>query len=290
MQGDTIMNKIKSILFTSVPFLIAFGVQFFAVYYLLFIASVFLFQIAPGIKGDYYSFNDLLELSMDMNFNAMIMIIFSICCIIIFGIWYVKRCGGTFRVNMNREFHPLELLGLACLVPGTQYLCSLVAGIVSVLIPNSLDAYESLMESAGLAGDVPILMMIYSVLLAPISEELIFRGVTLRLAQRTLPFWIANILQALFFGFFHMNFLQGCYTFVVGLILGYVYHKGGTIYHAIFYHFLFNLWGTTASEWMQVEDPALQSLIMFVSIFFGLGIGFFLFHKGNQSKLHNHKI
>jgi hypothetical protein len=41
-----------------------------------------------------------------------------------------------------------------------------------------------------------------------------------------MPFWVANILQAVLFGIYHMNPLQGIYAFFIGLFLGYVCHKG----------------------------------------------------------------
>lgn len=278
------MNKVKTLLFAMVPTIVCIALQFFAVYYLLFIAAIFLFAIGPSMKEKSYDFSDMMILAQNVDFNAVAMIIFSFCCIIVFGIWYKKRCGGTFRINVKKEIHPLEIIGLILLVPGIQYLSALIAGIVSTIFPSWLETYEEMLESAGLGEEITLLMFIYSVLMAPISEELIFRGVTLRVAQRGLPFWPANILQAAFFGIFHMNPLQGCYTFIIGLILGYIVHKGGTIYHVIFFHLLFNLWGVTASQWMLDLNPLLQSTIIFLSLIFGLGLGFFFFNLGNQRK------
>ncbi len=278
------MKKIKTALFCTVPTLLSIGIQFFAVYYLLFIAAIFFFGIGPRITGKQYDFSDLLTLTMDMDFNTIAMIIFSFCCIVIFGIWYRKRCGGTFHINVKKEVHPLEIAGIVLLIPGTQYLSALVSGFISVLFPSWLEAYEELLETAGLGADISLIMFLYSVLLAPISEELIFRGVTLRIAQRAFPFWIANTIQAFLFGVFHMNPLQGCYTFVIGLILGYICHKGGSIYHVIFFHFLFNLWGTTAAQWMLDLNPLLQGTIILLSLIFGLGLGFLCFHLGNKKK------
>ena len=147
-----------------------------------------------------------------------------------------------------------------------------------------METYQEMLETAGLDGNITLIMFVYSVLMAPISEELIFRGVTLRIAQRALPFWPANILQAALFGLFHMNPLQGCYTFVIGLILGYIVHKGGSIYHVIVFHFLFNLWGTSAAQWMINLNPLLQGLIVCLSLILGLGLGFYCFHLGNRKK------
>lgn len=278
------MRKFKTALFSTVPLLLSIATQFFAVYYLLFIAAIFLFGIGPAVTGETYDIYDLFSLAENMDFNTIAMIIFSFCCMVLFGIWYRKRCGGTFHINIKKEFHPLEMLGIVFLIPGTQFLSSIVASIVSVIFPSWMESYQELLETAGLDGDITIIMFIYSVLMAPISEELIFRGVTLRIAQRAFPFWIANIIQAFLFGAFHMNALQGCYTFVIGLILGYICHKGGSIYHVIFFHFLFNLWGTTAAQWLLELNPLLQGMVVILSLILGLGIGFLCFYLGNQKK------
>lgn len=278
------MSKVKTLLFSILPLIIAIAIQFFAVYYLLFIAAIFLYGLGPFLTGQSYSIDDLLILASDMDFNTIAMIIFSFCCMVIFGIWYKKRCGGSFHINLKQDTHPFEFLGLLLLVPGTQYLSSMVAAIVSTVFPSWMDAYEELLETAGLDANISLLMLVYSVLMAPISEELIFRGVIFRIAQRAFPFWIANIIQALLFGAFHMNPLQACYTFVIGLILGYICHKGGSIYHVIFFHILFNLWGTVISPWMINLNPIILSVIMLVSLLLGLSLGFYYFNLGNQIK------
>lgn len=278
------MKKFQNLLFSSVPMLISLAIQIVVVFYVLFIAIAFLFGYAPLVTGVSYDYSDLMELAADTEFNTLVMVIFSVSCSITFGIWYKKRCGGTFKINVKKDFHPLELLGIAFLIPGAQYLSSIVTALVSTAFPSWLADYEEMMETAGLSEDISVLMMLYSVILAPISEELIFRGVTLRIAQRTFPFWIANIIQAFFFGVFHMNMLQGCYTFVLGLILGYICYKGGSIYHVIFFHFLFNLWGTTAAEWLVVENETLYGLIVIFGCIIGLTLGFSLFHIGNKKK------
>ena len=278
------MKKIKTLLFSSVPFLLALGLQFVAVYYLLFIAAIFLFGIAPSATGTTYNIDDLMALASNMDFNTVISIIFSVFCIALFAIWYYRSCSGNFKLNIKKDFHIFEILGIVLLVPGTQFMSSIVTGMISMAFPSWLEDYMELMENAGLSGEVSLLMMIYSVCLAPISEELIFRGVTLRIARRAFPFWIANFIQALLFGIFHMNPLQGCYTFILGLFMGYICEKGGTLYHAIFFHFLFNLWGTTASEWLLVGDEMTQGIIIMVGTIIGLSGGFYFFHKGNKSK------
>lgn len=269
------MKKISTFLFSFVPFLAGFGLQFVIVYYMMFLSAV-LFPLLS-------SSGSLTALWTDINFNTLLSIVWSVVCTVFFGIWYYRSCGGNYRLNRKKDFHPLLLGGIALLVPATQLATSLFISILSSLFPKWLEDYESLMEAAGMGEQISLFMLVYSVCLAPFSEELIFRGVTLRIARRAFPFWIANILQAVLFGVFHMNMLQGCYAFVLGLILGFICEKGGSIYYSILFHFLFNLWGTNSS-WMNTLAPELLGALVLLGTFVLFPVGCLVFHRGIQKK------
>lgn len=76
------------------------------------------------------------------------------------------------------------------------------------------------MESAGGSMDA-LSMFLYIGLGAPISEELLFRGLALRSME---PYGkkFAIFASALMFGLYHGNIIQIPFAFVVGLVLGYV--------------------------------------------------------------------
>lgn len=263
------------------PCLLGIGLQFVINFYFILLSAIFVFLAMPNSSSN-RKLDYLTRLWTNMDFNTMIMLSFSITCAAIFGLWYYKSCGGEFQPNLKKTFHPLQIAGIICLVPGTQFMSSILVSLISLVFPSWLEAYETLIENAGLTNNVSTAMMLYSVCLAPISEELIFRGVTMRIARRAFPFWIANIIQAVLFGVFHMNMMQACYAFALGLFLGYICEYGGTIYHAILFHFLFNLWGTTASEWLASANPALTNFFILFGTTFGLGMGLKLFHKGTK--------
>lgn len=278
------MKKFKTLLFSSVPLWLTMAVQLVVIYYMLFLAMFFLYSNNPALTFDTTGAMDALyELLFNVQFQAVISIVFSICCILLFGMWYYSRCGGEFRIQVKKDIHPLEILGIAILIPGTQFLSNIITSIVSIIFPSWLEAYEEMVEAAGLTGDIPLLMLIYSVLLAPISEELIFRGVIFRIAKRAFPFWIANIIQAFLFGVFHQNMIQGCYTFVLGLFLGYICEKS-SIYHVFIFHFLFNLWGTHATEiFANIDETLFGFIVLFGSVICTIA-GTRLFNKGNLEK------
>lgn len=98
-----------------------------------------------------------------------------------------------------------------------------------------------------------LILVLYSVLIGPVCEELIFRGLTLKYAKRAMPFWVANFLQALLFGVFHMNMIQGVYAFVVGIVLGFICEKSRSIYPSMLFHILFNIWGTFSPDWFMYK-------------------------------------
>ena len=82
-------------------------------------------------------------------------------------------------------------------------------------------------------------MFLYAGILAPITEEILFRG----LIQRSvLPFGnkFAIFVSSLTFGLFHGNLIQTPYAFAVGLVLGYVASEYN-IFWAMVLHMINNL-------------------------------------------------
>lgn len=260
------MKKAGPFFFTFIPFLLVMGIQFFALFFLMGISSI--------VEGGWYAFSgndsvtdvfrDLTYLWSSQNFNTGVMLVYSLLTTAIFGIWYYAGYGGNYRPAPRTVFHPLTFLGILLLVPGMQYLCTYIVNFVATIFPRWLEAYTELLEAAGLDESITIGLFLYSVLLAPICEELVFRGITLRQAQKFFPFWAANIFQAVLFGAFHMNMIQGVYTFCVGLVLGFICEKSGSIYNAIFYHILFNFWGTVLSRYIYMGESDFAFLFWFI--------------------------
>lgn len=260
------MKKIGQFFFSFVPFLLVMGLQFLAVFFLMGVSGL--------VEGSWYAisenssflnlFSDLTYLWSSQDFNTGVMLVYSLLTIAIFGIWYYARYDGNYRPAPRAVFHPLTFLGIVMLVPGIQFLCNYIVNFVAAIFPQWLEAYLELLEAAGLEDSITVGLFLYSVILAPICEELVFRGVTMRQAKKFLPFWAANIFQAVLFGTFHMNMMQGVYTFCVGLVLGVICEKSGSIYNAIFYHMLFNFWGTVISQYLYIGDSNFEVLFWFV--------------------------
>ncbi len=114
-------------------------------------------------------------------------------------------------------------------------------GLMELILPHFeelMEQYSEMMESLFMGN--PVLLIISIVIFAPIAEELIFRGVILQKALKFSPFIVANILQALLFGIFHMNLVQGIYAFALGLVMGYVSYRFRTLWASIVLHAIYN--------------------------------------------------
>lgn len=74
-------------------------------------------------------------------------------------------------------------------------------------------------------------------LMAPLAEELVFRGAILRelLRWSSRP-WVAIAISALFFAAAHMNPAQIPHAFLIGLLLGWMYYRTDSIIPGVAYH------------------------------------------------------
>lgn len=266
-------KKIGSVLFCLLPTLLAFGIQtavtFAAVFLKIFLEifkkwELFADGQAP-VDLTESIITPVMASIMDSQFLAAVSAVYAVLAALALGFWYWKRfCPKKQpRRSISSIINPWMAGGLAVMMVGMQYISTYVVMLLGTLNPSWYQTYEDLMKSIGF-GDVTLVLAIYSIIIAPISEELIFRGVTMKYAVKTMPFWAANLMQAFLFGLFHANIIQGAYAFVVGLFCGYVCYKGGSLYLSILFHMMFNLWGTFAPSFLNYSG---NSIFLHIIIF-----------------------
>lgn len=77
-------------------------------------------------------------------------------------------------------------------------------------------------------------------LLAPLSEEIVFRGAILRTLLTSMKPWTAILISAFIFGLIHMNPVQIPFAFLAGILLGWMYWRTGSILPGMAYHWANN--------------------------------------------------
>ena len=80
-------------------------------------------------------------------------------------------------------------------------------------------------------------------IIAPVAEEMVFRGAVLRTLLKCFDkkmVWVAIAISALLFALVHGNKAQGVHAFIMGLILGVLYYRTGSIVPGMVLHWVNN--------------------------------------------------
>ena len=280
-----VMKRIGKFLVTLSPTVIAIGMNFLVSIIAMIICGVVL-GMQMGVSGEINAItqedmtNRLLDMVMEYAIPATI--VFQLFNFLIFGLWF-KLWGHNKFVN------PLKVvkgsnLGVAFLAAvSLEMLIGVAMSVVAVFWPEVIQSFAELMEQSGV-GEMNVLSFLATVILAPITEELIFRGVTMRLTKWAgMSFVVGNIVQAVLFGAFHMNWVQGVYATLIGLVLGYLGHRYKTLWVPMLVHLFCNLYATVIGMF-EIPDTILVNVIMFIlgTVF---AIGAILIMKKENSKV-----
>ncbi len=78
-------------------------------------------------------------------------------------------------------------------------------------------------------------------LMAPLVEEIVFRGAILRalLRWKSNP-WVGILISAVLFSAIHMNPVQMPHAFLIGILLGWLYYRTDSIIPGVIYHWVNN--------------------------------------------------
>ena len=178
--------------------------------------------------------------------------------LLVYGVGAAALCLLCFTF-LRRDFDPLCDRPFACLLEiflsyGLMLGCNLLASTVLTLLENFLAGSGELLNQNNealldLAAEDENSMTAVAVFLAPLMEELIFRGGIFGLVRKKSRAW-AYAASALLFSFYHiwgyaladpgywLYFLQ---YLPAGLLLCRCYERTNSIWCSIFFHMLVNL-------------------------------------------------
>lgn len=152
-------------------------------------------------------------------------------------------------------------------------ICWSVVASLGLLVP-SVWLQEHMPEMPNLAEDLFEGLMAnqwgYVVigLVAPLVEELVFRGAVLRsLLQWSDNQWVCISISAAIFGLIHANPAQMPHAFAVGWLLGWMYYRTGSIIPGVVYHWVNNSVAFAIGHIMIAIDPASRGDITLAQMF-----------------------
>lgn len=188
--------------------------------------------------------------SLDVTVSLEASLLFSIVGLVIFSLWYRRKYIRPNRYqydDVERGFSLPLILALVILAVAMQFICQYILNGLESVMSSQVNTYLQSMDSLNIwslgFSTSGIILFAYAIVLGPVMEETVFRGLIMGSCLESGGFWAANILQAVLFGIYHMNLVQGIYAFAMGLFLGYVAYRGKGIRYSITLHIVFNVIG-----------------------------------------------
>lgn len=142
----------------------------------------------------------------------------------------------SIGLTRNVSFNALLLAALA----GLAFNIACQGFIEAIPVKQSwLDANQAVGDALVDQNNMwfTVLMLCF---LIPFVEEIAFRGFAQRILHHAFLPWTAVAIQGIIFGIFHANALQTIYTFITGLLIGYIYMKTKNLWASIFFHMAYN--------------------------------------------------
>ena len=173
-------------------------------------------------------------MALVMSKAGLITLISDLAALVILAVFFlIRRKKPLAEVGLVRT-EP-ACVGAACAAAPLLYV--IVSTVLSLLPEGWLESYAD--ASAALAQD-DVFTVLATVVLAPVTEEVIFRGLIFSRLERAMPGWLAAVLSALAFGLCHGQPVWMAYAFVLGLVFAFLRLRTGSILPSMLAHFIFN--------------------------------------------------
>ncbi len=173
----------------------------------------------------------------------------SISAILFWG-YKVRNESWTEFLQLSR-FTTNILIPLVFIAIGLSIVTSELINLLIYIFP--IPVYnDGFFSDFALTGFGAVLLL---VIVAPFTEEFLFRGFVLRAFLTRHGTKTAVIVSAVLFAIFHLNLMQLIPAFTAGLLLGWVYVYTRSIWPCIFLHALFNSIGLIVTDILRVDIP-----------------------------------
>lgn len=154
-------------------------------------------------------------------------------------IFAARRCQVSEETGLKRAGFPAILLmiplGVCCYV----FVACVLSLLFSLLPGEIVKQYAEQAET--LVGATTPLAIICVVLIAPFTEEVVFRGLVYTRWQHGMGRILALFAASLLFGIMHVQVIWAAYAFSLSLLLCAVFDWYGSLWAGVILHLSFNL-------------------------------------------------
>ena len=187
------------------------------------------------------------EAATDQNVYATITtaLIDIVLLLIVLGIPRLLRLWSS-KIDYRRLLGLTRLLqwrdiGLAIIGFVVMWAIVFVIALIAAQIPgyDSGQAQDTGF-SKSLAPGNAALVLLTLVVVAPVVEEIIFRGYLFGTLRRSTPVWVAALVTSLLFGLAHLQWNVGIQVFALSLVSCYLRYRTGSLWASILLHMMKN--------------------------------------------------
>ncbi len=153
-----------------------------------------------------------------------------------------------FLLRRKNFIHEIELKKIptaSCiLMPIFGAAVNVVMAYILALVPFPeawISEYEAVISTIAMPNSA--VSIIYTVLLAPLCEEITMRGLVHTRIRRILPSFAAMIISSCIFGMIHGITIQVIYASLLGLLIAWIFEKSDSLLAPILFHIGFNTCG-----------------------------------------------
>ncbi len=209
----------------------AFARSFFVLGLFLIVPSVISFIFKLIIKDD-VSYNQA---------SVPIMMASYVVVILIFTALYKIIGFRLFDVVGLKMIKPSICISSAFLGIGAYGIIQALIVLLSFVLPKSWVGLQNEHSSALLGGSM-VVAIIYTVLIAPLCEELVFRGLITCALYDNVPKILTILVPAVLFSLIHLpSPIALLYTLILGLVLGFIRLRTNSLVPCVLIHSFFNL-------------------------------------------------
>lgn len=241
------------------PMLLYLGITF-AVEFIFMIVVAVLGISRYGVTDRAQLFDFIMNATMSQALSMTLLAGLATAPILIFI--YIRdnnkdRRNGTFvKYKLNNILKYLLIIPFGVFnMLWANYFVALLQLVMPKFMLESYTDTQQIIEGGGF-----LIQFLTAGIVAPIVEELIFRGLVYRRTKKMTGTIAAAILSAALFGVFHGNWVQAPYAFIIGIVAVFVYEKFKSIVAPIMLHMSANILSVLIMTMASSDTPTVDSL------------------------------
>ncbi len=142
-----------------------------------------------------------------------------------------------------------DLFAALCICEALMLIGNYISNILLATVQSTLGASPSNPIADSVANQPVWATVAFTVILAPVLEEIFFRGMVCKKLLITGEGY-AVVLSSAFFALCHGNLYQLFYAFTIGCFFGFIYVKTGKLLYTVLMHMTVNFFGTVVVSWV----------------------------------------